>query len=210
MVRLLRSALAAVLLVLLSGCTERIDFEHDIPQRAKSIAVIETDKARASMEVPELRQQYKNYVRQKAPASKKSLTQLEKEKRDIEQKIAVIIRANSGSICPLCKKKFNVKPSARKHVAKKSSAKGKKNAQKKKKTVVASKKQQVQRPQEQQPASSQPQPQFQQPMPPQPQFNVPMQPQFQQPMPQPVPQPMPQTVMPQPMAPMVPGPAYSY
>lgn len=119
-----RGAVYAALCGLLAGCTQQIDFEHDVPQRAKSISVVEANKVRASMEVPELRQQYQNYMRRNQQSTGKSLVDLEKEKREIERKIAVIVQTNSGRICPLCRKKYGIKPSKKTHVvAKKTKAK---------------------------------------------------------------------------------------
>jgi cell division protein FtsB len=103
-----------LLALLLSGCSQRIDFETDVPQRAKAIANKQADAVRESMEVTQLRQQYRDHV---YGASGKNLEQLKKEKKEIEMRISKISSNNSGNICPICRKKYNVISSPKKLVA---------------------------------------------------------------------------------------------
>lgn len=104
------------------GCVKQIDFEHDVPQRAKSISSKQADLVRSSMEVPELRKKYREHMRQQKASSGdsgKTLAQLRQEKRNLEQRIARIIRSNNSQVCPICKKKYNIKTSKKSHVVRK-------------------------------------------------------------------------------------------
>ncbi|MDR0633203.1 MAG: hypothetical protein LBF84_03640 [Holosporales bacterium] len=106
--------LAAGLTVLLAGCApQRIDFENDVPQRARSISQQHVKNAREAMEVPALRAQYREYVNEKKGNSGKTLSRLQQEKKALERKISVIVRSNGGNVCPICRKKFNVRPTKR-------------------------------------------------------------------------------------------------
>lgn len=109
--------LATLCLVFSGGCTQKIDFEHDVPQRAKAISQLQAEAIRSSMEVPELRQKYRQHIQQQN--QQKTLAQLQQEKREIELKIAHIVGVNNSNICPLCRKKFNITPSAKKTIVKK-------------------------------------------------------------------------------------------
>jgi hypothetical protein len=51
--------------------------------------------------------------------SNKTLSRLQQEKKALENKIAVIVRSQSGNVCPICRKKFNVRTSKKSAVVKK-------------------------------------------------------------------------------------------
>lgn len=141
MVKYLNYVFVSIITVMLiTGCTQKIDFEHDVPQRAKSISKQQADNIRSSMEVPELKKEYKNYVMQQRKT--KSLADLKKEKREIERKIASVIQADSSQVCAVCRKKLKVKPSKQSLVmqkGKKSKSKNNKNKVSSKQSIVKTK-----------------------------------------------------------------------
>ncbi|GHS90970.1 hypothetical protein AGMMS49949_00540 [Alphaproteobacteria bacterium] len=97
----------------LTNCAQEIDFENDVPQRAKAISQKQAEAARAAMEVPELKKQYRDQMRGKNPTS---LEQLQSEKRALEVKIAAIVGTKNPAICPLCRKKYGIRATPAKAV----------------------------------------------------------------------------------------------
>jgi hypothetical protein len=95
-------------LLFLVGCSSKIDFENDVPQRARSISQQQTKVLKASMEKPARRMQYREYVENSG--TKKTLAQLQEEKRALEKRMVHIIRSNNSHICAICRKKYNMQP----------------------------------------------------------------------------------------------------
>ncbi|MDR3285543.1 MAG: hypothetical protein LBS83_02560 [Holosporales bacterium] len=116
--KFLKFILSAGLALLVAGCSQKIDFENDVPQRAKSISNEQVKKARESMSSPELRRQYRDYEKN---SSSETLADLQRRKRELERRIATILRANSNNsnICSICKKKYNMHPSKKRAILRK-------------------------------------------------------------------------------------------
>jgi hypothetical protein len=110
---------SALSLCLLVGCIEeRIDLERDVPNRAKALAREHADAVREVKEDPVARETYQ------------TLAQLQKQKKDVEIRIAAL---NGGAICPICRKKFNV-PAQKAILVKRAKKKGAPSSRSKKST----------------------------------------------------------------------------
>ncbi len=109
--------LGAFLCLWLTSCTQKVDFENDVPQRAKAISQAELAAIRQSMGSSKAREQYRSYTQSKTQRQlKKDLAQLEKEKREIERQISLLTQSKSSNICPICRRKYNIKGTPRKLV----------------------------------------------------------------------------------------------
>lgn len=109
--------LGAFLCLWLTSCTQKVDFENDVPQRAKAISQAELAAIRQSMGSSKAREQYRSYTQSKTQGQlKKDLAQLEKEKREIERQISLLTQSKSSNICPICRRKYNIKGTPRKLV----------------------------------------------------------------------------------------------
>ncbi|MDR0624863.1 MAG: hypothetical protein LBF72_00145 [Holosporales bacterium] len=118
-------AVAVALAVSLSGCgNKNVDFDKDAQQRAKNLSDEQVQKLRAAKEVPEARKKYREFM-QKGAAE--SLAELQKQKAELERKIARIIREKGSGICAVCRKKYNLSGDSGKAPAKNRKPQNKKN-----------------------------------------------------------------------------------
>lgn len=99
-------------LMALAGCTEKIDFENDVPQRAKAISQQQVDAMMAAMDSSKARETYRMYTQgataqvQKAQTSR-TLEELKREKQQIEKQIAEISAQHKQSVCQTCHRAFS-------------------------------------------------------------------------------------------------------
>lgn len=106
------SKCSVVLFLALAGCTEQIDFENDVPQRAKAISQQQVDAMMATVDATKARETYRLYTQgssaqaQQEKASK-TLEELKREKRQIEKQIAEVSAQHRQSVCPTCHRAFH-------------------------------------------------------------------------------------------------------
>lgn len=113
-----------VLCCLLASCTQNIDYENDVRQRAKTVSQKEMEAIRQGLNSEKAREKYRTYKKGETKQSlKKKLTQLEKEKREIERKLALMTYGQKSGICPLCQKANHIKATKKKYVARKKTKK---------------------------------------------------------------------------------------
>lgn len=99
------------LLLALAGCTEQIDFENDVPQRAKAISQRQVDAMMSTMDATKARETYRVYTQSSAAKAQvarasKTLDQLKREKRKIEQQIAQLTASHRRAVCPTCNRAY--------------------------------------------------------------------------------------------------------
>lgn len=105
------SKYSVILLLALAGCTDQIDFENDVPQRAKAISQQQVDAMMATMDATKARETYRVYTQGSAAKAQvarasKTLDQLKREKHKIEQQIAQITASHKRAVCPTCHRAY--------------------------------------------------------------------------------------------------------
>lgn len=103
-----------LLLLALAGCSEKIDFENDVPQRAKAISQQQVDAMMATLNSSKAREQYRQYLRTgkaaqnkaTAQAQTRTLKELQEEKKALEAQIAQVAAGHKKAVCPTCHRAY--------------------------------------------------------------------------------------------------------
>lgn len=102
------SIIPLVACALLVGCVETIDYDSDVPERAREISSKSAKRVREISVSDDLKKQYRDYESKEEELNKKSVAELRKEQRKIEKRLSEIVGSENVGVCALCKKKYKI------------------------------------------------------------------------------------------------------